>query len=182
MSTCSVVISAVRDGEAFLCGVANPATGEIGYAIGDRTSRLLQLELAGEGHVGEDMPLDRVRGSSILVNVHASREAGQLLDRLMVAWQSSEVQMLRMEGGSPAAALLEAAKGAFVYVNLWSKRASEPFDLAAGVMLVRNAGGRVVDLSGRDIDATSHAGPFIAGVDTQARETITSVVASIQER
>jgi fructose-1,6-bisphosphatase/inositol monophosphatase family enzyme len=98
----------------------------------------------------------------------------------MTAWQSSQVQMVRMEGGSPAAALLDAAKGTFVYANLWDKRPSEPFDLAAGVMLVRNAGGRVVDASGRDIDASSHTGPFVAGVHQNAREQIVSAVASMQ--
>jgi fructose-1,6-bisphosphatase/inositol monophosphatase family enzyme len=179
MSTCAVVIAAFRAGMPFLGAVANPATGEVGYAVADRVTRLIQLDWAGEHHRSAEMPLDRVRPSSVLVNVHPSRSAGPLLDRLMAAWQSSEVQMLRMEGGSPAASLLEVAKGSFVYVNLWDKRPTEPFDLAAGVQLVRNAGGRVVDLDGRDIASSSHAGPFVAGVDEHARDRVLSVVASL---
>jgi fructose-1,6-bisphosphatase/inositol monophosphatase family enzyme len=179
MSTCSVVIAAFRDGKPFVGAVANPATGEIGYTSTDRPSRLIQLDWMGN-NLAVDMPLDRVQTGSTLVNVHPSRDAGPLLERLMTAWQSSHIQMVRMEGGSPAAALLDAAKGGFVYVNLWDKRPSEPFDLAAGVMLVRNAGGRVVDASGRDIDSSSHAGLFVAGVHQSAREQIVSAVASMQ--
>jgi fructose-1,6-bisphosphatase/inositol monophosphatase family enzyme len=165
MSTCSVVIAAFRDRRPFMGAVANPATGEIGYAIADRPARLIQLDWMGN-HLAADMPLDRAKAGSILVNVHPSREAGPLLERLMTDWQSSQVQMVRMEGGSPAAALLDAAKGAFVYVNLWEKRPS----------------GRVVDPSGRDIDTSSHAGPFVAGVDHKAQETIVSALESILRR
>ena len=37
--------------------------------------------------------------------------------------------MLKLSGGSPAWSLLEAAKGRFVYVNLWTSRPADPFDL-----------------------------------------------------
>ena len=178
MSTCSVVVAAFRGTRPFLGVVANPATGEIGYAEGDRTSRLIQVDLIGERDCAAEMPLDRAKPDSVLVNVHPSREIGPVVERMMTAWQSDQVQMVRMEGGSPAAALLDAAKGASVYVNLWDKRPSEPFDLAAGVMLVRNAGGRVVDLSGMDINAASHAGPFVAGIDEEARRKVLAAIAS----
>jgi fructose-1,6-bisphosphatase/inositol monophosphatase family enzyme len=180
MSTCSLVIAAFREGKPFLGAVGNPATGEISYAIAGRPTRLLQLDLFGEQDFATDMPLDRASASSILVNVHPSRHAGPLVDHLMSSWQSGQIRMLRMEGGSPTAALLEAAKGTFVYANLWDKRPSEPFDLAAGIMLVVNAGGRVVDLAGRDIDCSSHAGPFVAGVHQDALEQVVSAVASTQ--
>jgi myo-inositol-1(or 4)-monophosphatase len=165
MNTFGVVIAIFRDGQPFLGAVANPATGEIGYAISDRRTRLIQLDLVGEHDIGVDLPLDRIKPNSVLVNIHPSRKAGPLAATMMAAWQSDEIQMLRMEGGSPVVALLEAAKGSFAYINLWDKRPSEPFDLAAGVMLVRNAGGRVADLEGVDIDCSSHAGPFAAAID-----------------
>ncbi|MHC5023929.1 MAG: inositol monophosphatase family protein [Planctomycetota bacterium] len=178
MSTCAVVVAAFRQATPFLGAVANPATGEIGYAVTDRTTRLIQMDLAGERDVAVDMPMDRATPDSVPVNVHPARRVGSVLERLMAAWESDDVQMVRMDGGSPAAALLDAAKGTSVYVNLWDKRPSQPFDLAAGVMLVRNAGGRVVDLSGDDIDAVAHAGPFVAGIDEEARQGVVSVIAS----
>ena len=72
-------------------------------------------------------------------------------------------------------ALLEAAKGSFVYVNLWSKRPAEVYDLAAGTLLVRQAGGEVTDLEGRPIDSLHHQGPFVAGIDGQARAKVASI-------
>jgi hypothetical protein len=42
---------------------------------------------------------------------------------------------------------------------------AEPFDLVAGALLVRGAGGEIVDRDGRPVDATRHAGPWIAAVD-----------------
>jgi fructose-1,6-bisphosphatase/inositol monophosphatase family enzyme len=60
---------------------------------------------------------------------------------------------------------VEAARGHFVYANLWSKRPAEAFDLAAGVLIVRQAGGEVSDLDGEPIDALRHRGPFVAGMD-----------------
>ena len=74
MSTCSVVVAAFRGTRPFLGVVANPATGEIGYAVGDRTTRLIQVDLVGERDRAAEMPLDRAKPDSVLVNVHPSRE------------------------------------------------------------------------------------------------------------
>ena len=73
-------------------------------------------------------------------------------------------------------ALLEAAKGKFVYVNIWSKSPAQPWDLVAAVMLVRGAGGDVVDIQGSPVDALGHQGPFVAGVDKEARAKVLSLV------
>ncbi len=84
--------------------------------------------------------------------------------------------MVKLPGGSPLWAMLEAAKGSFVYVNLWSRRAAHPYDLAAGIMLVRGAGGEVIDLAGTAIETTNHKGPFIAGLDRDARRKVAAIV------
>ncbi len=86
------------------------------------------------------------------------------------------MRMVRSPGGSPAWALLEAAKGSFVYVNLWSKRPAEAFDLAAACLLVRGAGGEITDLDGTPIDLVSHAGPFVAAVDEDHRRIVAELV------
>ena len=83
--------------------------------------------------------------------------------------------MVKLPGGSPSWALLEAAKGTFIYVNRWSMRPVEPYDLTAGVMLVRGAGGDVTDLAGISIDAIDHKGPFIAGIDEEARNKVAAI-------
>jgi fructose-1,6-bisphosphatase/inositol monophosphatase family enzyme len=84
---------------------------------------------------------------------------------------------VRSCGGSPAWGLLEAARGHYVYVNAWAVRPAEPFELAAGVLLVRGAGGEVTDLGGAAIDLVRHAGPWLAAVDAEQRARVAAIVA-----
>ena len=67
-------------------------------------------------------------------------------------------------------------QGKLVYVNLWSRRAAQAYDLAAGIMLVRGAGGDVTDLAGTPIETTDHRGPFVAGIDEEARCKVAALV------
>ena len=68
-----------------------------------------------------------------------------------------------------------AARGKFTYVNQWSERPAEAYDLAAGVLLVREAGGDVTDLEGQSIDSLRHSGPFVAGVDAEVLRKVTQI-------
>lgn len=172
----ATTLAAFRDGTPFLGMVSNPATGEIAYATEGNPTRLLQLSVFGEDDSAATLPLARADTGSVLVNVHPGRTAGPLLATLYGAWAGGDVRMVRSPGGSPAWALLEAAKGSFVYVNLWSKRPAEAFDLAAACLLVRGAGGEITDLDGTPIDLVSHAGPFVAAVDEDHRRIVTELV------
>jgi len=177
-ATCAVSLAVFRDGRPFLGIVLNPATGEIGYALsGDRT-RLLQVSAFGEDDFACDLPLALVREGAVLVNLHPSRSAGPVATNLFSAWTERTVRMVRMAGGSPAWALLEAAKGSFAYVNLWSRKPADVFDLAAGVLLVQNAGGMVSNCDGERIESVGHLGPFVASVDETARTTISKIVSA----
>ena len=100
------------------------------------------------------------------------------MQALYDGWASDRVSMVRSPGGSPAWAMLEAARGRFVYVNMWSQEPAEPFDLAAGALIVRGAGGEVTDLGGQPIDAVTHRGPYVAAVDSRARAEILALVSS----
>ena len=96
--------------------------------------------------------------------------------------------MVRSPGGSPAWALLEAAKGSFAYISLWSDREAEScdaenYDLDAGILLVRGAGGgAVTDLMGVEIGSLSYRRPFVPGLDGEARRHVQEIVRSQQER
>jgi len=177
--TYATTLAFFQDHEPFLGMVANPATGEIGYATSEGTSRLLQLSLFGEGDAACSLPRRRAEAVPLLVNIHPSRHGGDLITALNDAWSRGEIDMVRSPGGSPAWALLEAAKGDFVYVNQWAKRPAEVYDLAAGVMLVRRAGGEVTDLEGRPIDMLCHHGPFFASIDQPAREKVIEIVGRV---
>ncbi len=177
--TFSATIAVFRDGVPFLGMVLNPTTGEIGYAASDQPTRLVHLGTFGEPDNAVQLPI-RVRDATrVLVNVHPSRTATPLVGALYDAWRAGEIRMVRSPGGSPSWALLEAAKGRFVYTNLWSKSRAEPYDLAAGVLLVRQAGGEVVNLEGEPINALGHQGPFVAAVDEASRQVVTDIAKDV---
>jgi fructose-1,6-bisphosphatase/inositol monophosphatase family enzyme len=156
--------------------IQNPVTGEVAYAGEGNGARLIQLSLFGEPDRARDLPCERVRAESVLVNLQPQRDAADAAAALFAAWGRGTVHMLKLTGGSPSWSLLEAAKGSFVYVNLWTTRPADPFDLAAGVLLVREAGGDVTDLDGIPIDAATHSGPFIAATDAKSRDELASII------
>ncbi len=167
------------NGRVFLGMVLNSATGEVAYAIEGNPSRLIQLSLFGEHDDAFELPLSQLSSATPLVNVHPGRKTGQLVGRLFDAWSRDEISMVKAAGGSPSWALLEAAKGAFTYVNTWPGKPAAPFDLAAGISLVRNAGGDVLDLDGRPIELSGHQGPFIAGVN---EKNISAILTMLQDK
>jgi fructose-1,6-bisphosphatase/inositol monophosphatase family enzyme len=179
-SSYSVTIALVEDGVGTLGVVAAPAAGRITYAT-EGCARVLQLSAFGEPDAAHDLPVSDTL-DPILVNLHPGRTARATADALYAAWDANTLRMVRSPGGSPSLALAEAAAGRFVYVNLWTSRPAEPFDLVAGALIVRAAGGDVVDLAGRPVEAMTHAGPFVAAIDPRARATVTELVATGRRR
>jgi fructose-1,6-bisphosphatase/inositol monophosphatase family enzyme len=174
--TSTTTLAFFKDSEPFLGMIQNPATGELAYAGQESAARLLQLSLFGEEDRGSVLPHDRARPDGLLVNLQPQRNAAAVAESLFAAWRAGDVNMLKLTGGSPSWSLLEAAKGRFVYVNLWTAKPSDPFDLAAGVLLVRRAGGEVSDMDGNPIDPAAHSGPFVAAVNDDERARATDLV------
>ena len=165
--TYSTTLALIRDGKTVLGMVSNPATGEIAYAAAEGNSRLIRLALFGEPDEAFVLGERATEKSPMLVNIHPSSKASGVIDVLYSEWGRRGIDMVRSPGGSPSWALVEAARGHFVYANLWSNRAAEAFDLAAGSLIVQRAGGEVTDLDGTPIDTLRHSGPFVAGLDAR---------------
>jgi fructose-1,6-bisphosphatase/inositol monophosphatase family enzyme len=168
-----------ENGQLFLGMVLNSATGELAYALEDNPSRLIQLSLFGEHDDAFVLPLNRPDSGNPLVNVHPGRKMGRIVDQLFEAWSQDEISMVKAPGGSPSWALLEAAKGVFTYVNMWPGKPADPFDLAAGISLVRGAGGDVLSPDGTPIGMSEHQGPFVAGVDQKSLSVILKMLKKI---
>jgi fructose-1,6-bisphosphatase/inositol monophosphatase family enzyme len=179
--TYSTSMALIRDGKTVLGLVSNPATGEIAYATATGEARIIRLSMYGEPDESHALqsPYDQSRPT--LVNLHPSPKARRVIDHLYQAWESNDIAMVRSPGGSPAWALVEAARGHFAYANLWSMRPAEAFDLAAGTLIVRGAGGDVIDLKGQPIDDLSHSGPFIAGLDRRISLQLTDLLQKAME-
>ncbi len=174
--TFSVVMNLFREGQPFMGVVASPLTGEIGYAAAGGATRLVRLDVLGEGDQGFTLPLDDRDPEKILVNLHPARAGSRLASALYEAWERRDVRMVRAPGGSPSWAMLEAARGHFTYVNEWAKSAADPWDLTAGVLLVKGAGGVVVDIEGQPIDPVGHIGPFVASASEEQCSRVLSIV------
>jgi myo-inositol-1(or 4)-monophosphatase len=174
--TAATSLAFLRDGQTFVSVVANPATAEIAYTAEGFPPRLLQLSAFGESDHAVDLPIPPAGPGGLLVSLHPQRAAGPVAQALSRAWQEGELDMLRSTGGAPSLGLLEAAKGSFVYVNLWDRRNSAAWDLAAGLMLVRAAGGEAVDLEGNPVRHTGHRGPFVAALHAGDRERVAALM------
>jgi fructose-1,6-bisphosphatase/inositol monophosphatase family enzyme len=175
--TYAVTLSVFKDGVPYLGVIANPDSGEVAYARAAGGTRLLRLGLFGQGDAAFDLPRVRPPSKKLLVNLHPSRSGRQALLALHGAWADGEAAMIRSPGGSPAWFLLEAARGHYVYVNLWSEEPAAPWDLAAGCLTVRGAGGEVVGLDGRPVQPVGHRGAFVAGVDPARVDQVLAILA-----
>jgi fructose-1,6-bisphosphatase/inositol monophosphatase family enzyme len=173
----STAIVALRDGQPFAAVVLNPATSTAVYCGHQLPSRLLHVGSLGALDLSRAVPID-IFSTGTLVNLHPSRNGGALARALHAAWVGGEIQMVRSPGGSPSWALVDSAKGGFIYVNRWGPGPTSAYDLAAAVLIVRRAGGDVVDSANRPIEALTHTGPFISGIDAQARADVAGIVAA----
>lgn len=57
-----------------------------------------------------------------------------------------------------------------------ARRTKEPFDLAAGLLIVRAAGGDVIDLNGNAVSPIEHSGVFIAGTDRAYLRELATII------
>jgi myo-inositol-1(or 4)-monophosphatase len=176
----STSLAFFENGQVFLGMILNSATGELAYALGNNPTRLIQLALFGEHDDAFELPLNqssnRASPGNPLVNVHPGKNSSQLVKRLFDGWNRNDITMVRAPGGSPSWALLEAAKGVYTYVNMWAGKPADPFDLAAGISMVRGAGGDVLGQDGTPVDMTGHKGPFVAGIDKKCLSDILNLL------
>jgi fructose-1,6-bisphosphatase/inositol monophosphatase family enzyme len=174
--SCTTSLAFYRDGHPFIGMVLNPATGELGYAIQGHKTRLIQLSLFAEEDYAVDLPTrQNARSRTWLVNFQPAGNDEKLARALYPLWQQKKVQFVKSTGGSPSWALLEAAKGHFIYINQWGVSPAANYDLAAGILLVRGAGGEVVNEEGSPIPFVGHQGLLIAGVSVDGFPELLSI-------
>jgi len=174
--SCSTTLTWYDQGRPTLGMIINHATGELSYAFAHQRTRLIQLSLFGEADKGTDLRPQDSGANKCLVNIHPARSADDLLGALYAAWRREELRNVRSLGGSPVWSMLDAAKGHYLYVNNWGGGAASSYDLAAGILLLRGAGGEVIDLQGNAIKMVGHRGVFIAGLDSTCRSSVLRIL------
>jgi fructose-1,6-bisphosphatase/inositol monophosphatase family enzyme len=169
-------IAAFDDRVPVAAVLMNPATGELLYTARGTGTRLLQLSTFGEPHQGWDLPLPGEGPGRPIVNARLSSAKDSGAIALIEAWSDGRIGALRSARGSPAWGLASAAKGSSTYADSWIGSAAAAYDLAAAILLVRNAGGEVMDLSGRPVPAVGHTGTLVAGLDSEHLEVVAGLL------
>lgn len=162
-------LSVFQNNEVILGLVLNPSTAELAYAQRNKPTRLLQLGILGEDTLGRNLPSIRQAKNDIIVNIQPAKGHRELEDFLKNAWDKKEIKFVKSMGGSPANALMEVAKGHFSYIHPWQIHPTSPYDLSAGIKIVQNAGGLVVDMDNNPIKEVGHRGTLIASCNANHR-------------
>ena len=153
--------------------VANPATGDLAFRVGNETSHIASLLTSGNDIEIRKLPLLKTSAEDpLLVNVHPSKSAKKYLDNLYELWESGFVSLVKSVSGSPSWQIVEASKGTSIYVNTWKGGITMPFDLVSAFHILEGAGGIAYNINGGLTDPWTNAGPFIAGSNPDAVKSL----------
>ena len=175
-STSALSLSIFHNRNVILGIVLNPSTGEIGYAQNKSPTRLIQMATFGEIDTAANLPSINKENKNILINIQPSTGHRKLENTLKNAWDKEQIKFVKSMGGSPANALLEAAKGHYSYVHPWKLHPTTPYDISAGVKLVENAGGSVIDLKKNNVNVIGHTGTFVASIHSKHQKKIINIL------
>lgn len=160
--TYAMSLSILKGKELLFSLICAPPTGDFGYRIGNRPSRLFQYPFFSEEIALIDLPYIPA-SSPLLVNIHAAKVSLQALTHLYKLWHERKLALVRSLSGSPSQMILEVARGGGVYINSWSGGPTMPYDLITSHHLLVGAGGHMIGLNGEEIDPWQHQGMYLAG-------------------
>jgi myo-inositol-1(or 4)-monophosphatase len=177
-NTAGVSVCLFKDEVAVMSVVYNPFTGELYYAFGSDRSRLIRQYGFSNEVTGDDLPLQSIEPeqASKFVNVHPVIRNFPPNKRLRRALVDGKIDKLLQIGGSPAVELASITKGHFTTILNWGKEQADPWDLAAGVHIVRNAGGVVTDIHNRDIELVGHSGLVVASINKELHDLVLGII------
>jgi fructose-1,6-bisphosphatase/inositol monophosphatase family enzyme/predicted kinase len=152
-STWCINIALLKNNKPFLGVLYNPVTRDLFTSEG-KQSKCNRVSLP---HI--KLPLEE--GT---VNYKYSKKIKKDNDIISGIWEGNFKKLLDT-GGSPAFSLALVAKGSHSCFIMNVTRKTRPEDLSSGYLLVKNAGGRITDLKGEEIDPLNHSGYMIASAN-----------------
>jgi len=163
-NTSAINLSLIDKGEVVLGIVYNPFTNEF-----------FQTEKGTKSYIGMlTLPL-RANETVAVVNFKPEREH-PIVRTLNQLFKEDKVKKLTSIGGSITYSMCMVAKGAFSnYIAHFSNEANA-WDLSAACLIVKNSGGFVTDLEGKEIDPINHKGYIIASANEQARDDFLEMI------
>jgi myo-inositol-1(or 4)-monophosphatase len=157
-NTSAINLSLIDKGEVIIGIVYNPFTNEFFHTEKGALSYIGMLTL----------PL-RENPTVAVVNFKPEREH-PIVRSLNTLFKEDKVKKLVSIGGSITYSMCMVAKGAFSNYITHFDHCANAWDLSAACLIIKNSGGFVTDLEGKDIDPINHKGYIIASANATARD------------
>jgi fructose-1,6-bisphosphatase/inositol monophosphatase family enzyme len=143
-NTACTVLALLKDNEPILAIVGNPSTHEMFETVQGGITTLN----------GRQLPLTNWQQlKKAVLNYQLPRTFRSEIDKILDIWTAGKIAKIVSVGGSPVYALGNVAKGSYTaFVMAPPNRETLPWDLSAGILLVKNAGGQVTDLQGNKVN------------------------------
>jgi len=158
-----VNISLLKNKMPLLGIIYNPITDEMfttaeakASEMNGRKLPLIKKNEFKEGTLNMQFPVPKEKDMNILISLWADKYFKKILDL----------------SGSPVYNLALVAKGAHDHFVMYCSRDPNIWDYSAGVLLVRNSGGIVTNLEGKDVDPLTHKRYMIASSNKIVHERL----------
>ena len=148
-NTSAINLSLIDKGEVVLGIVYNPFTDEFFHTEKESASYVGMLKL----------PL-RVNPNVGVVNFKPEREH-PIVRKVNILFKEDKIKKLVSMGGSITYSMCMVAKGAMSNYIAHFGGSTNPWDLTAGYIIVKNSGGVVTDLEGKDINPVNYKGYIV---------------------
>ena len=168
-NTSAINLSLIEDGEVIVGVVYNPFTNEF-----------FHTEKGARSYIGMlTLPL-RPNPTVAVVNFKPEREH-PIVRTLNTLYKEDRVKKLISIAGSTTYSMCMVAKGAFSNYIAHFGSPANAWDLSAACLIIKNSGGFVTDLEGKEIDPINHKGYIIASANAQARDDFLAMVNPLLE-
>lgn len=163
-NTSAINLSLIENAEVSVAIVYNPFTDELFFTERNKPAfkGLLKLPL-------------RANDGVTVVNFKPERDKA-VLESLTHLYMENRIKKLVSIGGSLSYGVCMVAKGAFSNYILYFETLSHAWDLSASILILRNSGGYVTDLQGRDIDPISYQGFIVASASKRCKEEFLAMI------
>ena len=168
-NTSAINLSLIENGEVTVGVVYNPFTNEF-----------FHTEKGARSYIGMlTLPL-RPNPTVAVVNFKPEREH-PIVGSLNSLFKEDKVKKLTSIGGSITYSMCMVAKGAFSNYIAYFTKPANAWDLSAACLIIKNSGGFVTDLEGKDIDPIHHQGYIIASANANARDDFLAMMKPLLE-
>jgi len=163
-NTSAINLSLIDNNNVILGIVFNPFTDEFFHTERGDASYMGMLKL----------PL-RENNSVTVVNFKPERNH-PIVKNLNQLFKENKIKKLVSMGGSTAYSMCMVAKGAFSNYIAYFNTTTDAWDLSAAIIVVRNSGGFVTDLDGKDIDPIVYKGYIVVSANLDVKDEFLSMI------